>query len=292
VHSYVVGSNPRAIIVMPDGRKYITHAKDAENDKVSVLDANWNLLDLIDVGESPLIVPDPVGRRLFYLADRTHRPGTDRENKPRRNGTVGVLNPDNKTVTNTVEFTGAVTALAIGSDGRHLFVVQGKVLTFNSAVSAIAVAPGDARLYVTEGEHVHILDIDPATHKVLRAEELSIGDYGNSSVVVTQDRVFVGMTREGVAVLNNAGDIQHTIALPSDSWFVKSLALQGQRLYVGIDIHVSSPPQSAVAIYDIGAGYRQADLLMLGKAPLASLTATPTEVLAVNHDVSSISYIL
>jgi hypothetical protein len=39
VHSYVVDSHPTAIIMRPDGRKYITHADDEESGKISVRDA-------------------------------------------------------------------------------------------------------------------------------------------------------------------------------------------------------------------------------------------------------------
>jgi sugar lactone lactonase YvrE len=265
---------------------------------------------VIDVGGNPLIVPDP-HEPLFYLADRKPRPGTDREGKPRKNGTVGVLDPDNGTITKFAELNGAATALAIDSDGSRLFAADDntvkvittadmkakeEVLTFESVVSAIAVAPGGGRIYVTEQSQgdLHVLDIDPVTHKVLRAREWSFGD-GNSSVVVTQDRVFVGVTEEGVKVWDNAGNDQGMIPLPKElperSCAVKSLALRDQKLYVGLEITISNPAQGAVGIYDLGAGYKPIELLMLGKAPLASLTATPTEVLAVNQDVSSISRI-
>jgi len=291
IHSYVVGSAPIAVAAAPDGRTFVAHAPEGKAAAVSVLNRDWTVQASITLqGRPSAIVISADGERA-YVADW-------------RANLVRAIDTGQNAVISCVAVPAGPTALAITSDGSRLYVLNGeKVSVVNTAtmnvltsvdlhkqLTALAVAPDGASVYVTNAEDGEVTVIGTAKNAVTATWDVE--GFGNTSIAVAANRIYIGSNGQDVDVLDSAGAKQPGIKLP-DHRSVKALALSGPDLYVGYETTDSSNlAQAGVQVFTTAAIHAASRTRELGGAPLAALTVTPAgQVLAVNRDVSSISII-
>jgi hypothetical protein len=284
VHSYVVDIGPRAVAVVPAAhRNYVLH----NDGTVSMLDASWAALGKLQVTEAVhAIVGSPTGPSV-YIADRK---------------AVRSVNTGTNEVTGSIATANRPSILAITPDGAFLAVGHGKSVTILAAAdlaivkefsigtepSAIAMAPDSQHVFVTNNEDTVVRTIDISTFAVTSWEN---GGYGNSYAAAAADRVYVAESSSAeVSVRDSNGDEQTTLDLGTYRE-VKSLAVEGTRLYVGYETTNSNPAQVGVSVFETGDNSHVCTR-QLGAGPLGPLTPTAgAGVLAVNRTVSSISVV-
>lgn len=284
IHSYVVGSDPAAIAVVPgSGRKYILH----DGGTVSVLHADWSSAGKLEFsGAVRAIVGSPVGKVAYVTYELI----------------VSAINFETGLAIGSVVISALSSALAITSDGRLLFVSHGNSVTIidtatmetagtvnlNFPPSALAVTPDGKRIYVITGEDTEVRVIDfPA----LSVSSWDNGGFANTCVAATADHVYVGSNGREVNVRDYKGKQVAEIQL-LEYREVKSLALSQRELYVGYETIDSTPAQAGVQVFDTSHDHQPLRARQLGRAPLGSLTPLPAGgIYAVNRLVSSISVI-
>jgi YVTN family beta-propeller protein len=291
IHSYVVPSRPVGISAAPDGRKFVAHAPDDKPGAVTVFNSDWTVRANIPLpGKPAAIAVSPDGARA-YVADW-------------QNSCVRVINTAQNALDGQIAIPASPTVLAVKPDGSRLYVLNHKqvsvvdtvamqVLTsvrLDARLTAMAVAPDGTRLYVTNADDGEVKIIDTAQNTVTGTWD--VGGFGNTAIVATANRVYIGSDGEDVCVRDAAGaEVTEVKLSPNRS--AKALALSGTHLYVGYETTNSSNlAQAGVQIYDTQALHGTSQTRELGGAPIAALTVTSAgDVLAVNRDVSSISII-
>jgi YVTN family beta-propeller protein len=279
-----VGEEPRDIVVSPDGSR--AYAANVDEDTISVIDTATRAAigKPIAVGNGPLtlaIAPD--GKRL-YIGDLF-------------SGGIGIFDTTSNTYLGELKTPKSTTGFTVSTDGKLLYVAEGKQLSYYDAQTLALVAgpfpmpgsgtlgqpmptPDGSRLFIPGGrnEEPMVVVVEAATGAVVGAP-IPTGDFPQT-LLFNRDgsRAFLDYAfKPEVAVIDTAALklVGKPIELSGPDAYGMAMAPDGRHLYITIDPGLATVDTATDAATTVPLiGKRTGIGITPDQGPTAQLTAS------------------